>query len=43
MYMYYLICSLTYDTEFYKTLDQKFGEDVIQQHDAVMTYMSSDK
>ena len=43
MYMFYIIHSLTYDIEFYGTLDQKFWDDVIQQHDKVMTYISSDE
>ena len=43
MYRYYLIYPLTYDIEFYKTLDQKFWDDVIQQHNTVMTYISSNE
>ena len=43
MYMYDLIYSLTYDIEFYKTLDQKFWDDIMQQCDTVMTYISSDE
>ena len=30
MYMYYLIYSLTYDIKFYKTLNKKFWDDVMQ-------------
>ena len=40
MYMYDLIYSLTYDIE---TLDQKFWDDIMQQCDTVMTYISSDE